>query len=264
MTKSQESSVALVKSGTFWVGTVLALVATAAFASLGAWQWSRGEWKVRYLDAYAAALTAEPLSFADAMPRAIRDSLADVPTPVRAAGEGAYDASFSVLLDNQRRGNDVGVLVFSLFRPADGTPALLVNRGWLPLDDSRSVAVSIEPPPGRVRIGGLLRRPPASGVRLGSAPALEGPGGPPLLPWLDLAEIGAAWGLELPPVVLELDPASPHGFRRDGDPLPNTLPPEQHRGYAVQWWGLAIAVATIWLVLVWRARRHDGQSTTPR
>jgi cytochrome oxidase assembly protein ShyY1 len=264
MMKRRESSVALVKSGTFWVGTLLALVATTAFAALGVWQWNRGEWKSRYLDAYAVALTAEPLPLAEAMPRSIRDSLAEVPIPVRAAGEGSFDAAFSVLLDNQRRGNDVGVLVFSLFRPADGTPALLVNRGWLPLDDSRGVAVSIEPPVGRVRIGGLLRRPPSSGVRLGSAPALDGPDGPPLLPWLDIAELGAAWGLELPPVVLELDPSSPAGFRRDADPLPNTLPPEQHRGYAVQWWGLAIAVATIWLVLVLRARGDDGQSTTPR
>ena len=56
--------------------------------------------------------------------------------------------------------------------------------------------------------------------------------------------------------------ATPLGLR-DADPLPNTLPPEQHRGYAVQWWALATAVAVIWLVLAWRVGARDGRSTSP-
>ncbi|WP_288728953.1 SURF1 family cytochrome oxidase biogenesis protein, partial [uncultured Pseudoxanthomonas sp.] len=55
--------------------------------------------------------------------------------------------------------------------------------------------------------------------------------------------------------VLKLDPALPVGFARDLDVLPNTLPPERHLGYAVQWFGLALAVLITAGVLTWRRRR---------
>jgi cytochrome oxidase assembly protein ShyY1 len=49
-----------------------------------------------------------------------------------------------------------------------------------------------------------------------------------------------------------LDPAIPLGYARDLDVLPNTLPPERHLGYAVQWFGLALAVLVTALVLTFR------------
>ena len=42
---------------------------------------------------------------------------------------------------------------------------------------------------------------------------------------------------------------NPLGFARDLDVLPNTLPPERHLGYAVQWFALALAVLVTALVL---------------
>ena len=42
---------------------------------------------------------------------------------------------------------------------------------------------------------------------------------------------------------------------RDLDILPNTLSPERHLGYAVQWFGLAIAVLVIALVMTFRKRK---------
>jgi cytochrome oxidase assembly protein ShyY1 len=45
----------------------------------------------------------------------------------------------------------------------------------------------------------------------------------------------------LDPRLLRLDPALPLGYARDLELLPNTLPPERHRGYALQWFGLAFA-----------------------
>jgi len=53
----------------------------------------------------------------------------------------------------------------------------------------------------------------------------------------------------LAPRVLRLNPDLPIGYARDLDILPNTLPPEKHRGYAVQWFGLCIATIVLTLVL---------------
>jgi cytochrome oxidase assembly protein ShyY1 len=261
---SAQSKPTLVKSGTFWFGSLLALVGVVAFTALGFWQWGRAEWKTRLLAEHAAAQSAQPLPLADALDRIAVRPAGEVSAPIRVVMRGFFDAARTVLLDNQRRGADVGVLVFTRFVPAGSDAAILVNRGWLPLGADRRPSGSLDPPPGEVQLGGLLRPPPATGIRLGDAPPLDPIDGPPLLPWLDLAELGRAWRESLPPVVLELDPESPGGFRRDADPLPNTLPPAQHRGYAVQWWGLATAVAAIWLALVLRARRRDGRSTGAR
>ena len=60
----------------------------------------------------------------------------------------------------------------------------------------------------------------------------------------------------LAPRVLKLDPALPLGYTRDLDILPNTLPPERHLGYAVQWFGLALAVFITALLLTLRTRRQ--------
>ena len=54
--------------------------------------------------------------------------------------------------------------------------------------------------------------------------------------------------------LLRLDPALPIGHARDLELLPNTLPPEKHRGYAIQWFGLAIATFVIIVVLNLRRR----------
>ncbi|MDN5783013.1 MAG: SURF1 family protein, partial [Luteimonas sp.] len=61
----------------------------------------------------------------------------------------------------------------------------------------------------------------------------------------------------LAPRVLKLDPAAPLGYARDLDVLPNTLPPERHLGYAVQWFALAAAVLVIALLLTFRKRKQD-------
>jgi cytochrome oxidase assembly protein ShyY1 len=61
--------------------------------------------------------------------------------------------------------------------------------------------------------------------------------------------------------VLRLDPALPGGYARDLELLPNTLPPSRHLGYAVQWFGLALTVLVVALVLEFRRhRRRRGTS----
>ena len=54
--------------------------------------------------------------------------------------------------------------------------------------------------------------------------------------------------------MLQPDPALALGYVRDAGTLPNTLPPERHRGYAVQWWGLSATVVAVYLILAWRRR----------
>jgi len=224
---------------------LFALALICGFAALGRWQWHRAAEKQALLDQQAKAQNqSSPLSLADLSREPSRD-LAWV------QGRGRFAETPVLLLDNQRRGDAVGVRVYRVFQPDDGR-ALLVDLGWLPLPPDRHLPTPA-PIPGTQMLRGLLTPPPASGLALGAAYTQPSP-----TQWLlirvDLAALSAALHIELAPRVLRLDPKLPIGYPRDLDLLSNTLSPERHRGYAVQWFGLAFATLVTAIFLSLRRR----------
>lgn len=170
-----------------------------------------------------------------------------------AAGEGEFVPGPALLLDNQQREDRAGVRAYRLFRPETGAQPLLVELGWLPLPGDRRLPV-IALPEGRQRLQGLLSPPPSHGLL--AAVATRQPDGTLLTTGLDAPDLPRQLQLaRLPPRVLKLDPALPLGYARDLDILPNTLTPERHLGYAVQWFALAIAVLVTALVLTLRGSK---------
>jgi cytochrome oxidase assembly protein ShyY1 len=222
--------------------SLLGLCLVLAFASLGRWQLGREQIKREQLATAAAALAGEPQSLAALA------GLADT-APAKVAGTGDFLATPRLWLDNQRRGPQVGVRLYCVFQPEAG-PALLVDLGWLPLRADR-VLPEAQCPRGPHAIAGLLVPPPSTGLRLGEGLVAQDDGGDWLATRIEPAEVTQAWSLNAPlaPRVLRLDPALPLGHERDLELLANTLPPEKHRGYAIQWFGLAIAMLAILLIL---------------
>ena len=230
-------------------GWTLALVLAALFASLGAWQLRRGVEKQAMLDT-AAQITGSRI----ARPLALAADPARTRGYDWAEGTGSFDPRGPLWLDNQQRAGRVGVRAYRIFNPETGAP-LLVDLGWLPLAGDR-VMPAVERPPGRLQLRGLLAPPPSTGIALGSGLARSGDGW--LLTRIDLDAITAATGLPQPlaPRVLRLDPALPLGYDRDLVLLANTLPPAKHRGYALQWFGLALTVLVTALILTFRRPRR--------
>lgn len=229
---------------------LFAIALCAGFASLGFWQLDRRAQKLRMIAAVDTILRerhAQPLSTAS---RASADG--DFSAAYTwASGEGRFADAPAVLLDNQQRDGRVGVRAYRLFLPVQGEP-LLVELGWLPVPGDRRMPDVPRPEAGHV--SGLLMPPPSHGL---AAPVIAPqPNGTLLAAGLEPEGVRDALGLRaLAPRVLRLDPALPLGYARDLDILPNTLPPERHLGYAVQWFGLAIAVPIAALLLTVRARR---------
>lgn len=224
---------------------LLALAMIAGFISLGRWQLQRAGEKQQMLAELADAIgdkKARPVALAAA-------ATADGYT--WAAGRGHFRASPILLLDNQRRGARVGVHVFGVFVPERGEP-LLVDLGWLPLPGDRRLP-DVSLPQGEQDVAGLLAPPPSPGIALGPAYTVTD-ARRWLLTRIDIAALAEGLQFGLAPRILRLDPALPIGFARDLDVLPNTLPPERHRGYAVQWFGLAIATFFIAVFLGFRRR----------
>ena len=229
---------------TLWL---LATLAIAGFVSLGRWQLDRAIEKQQMLDAVAAALRdrqPQPLAL---VPEQAGTGYAWV------SSLGTFAPSPALLLDNQRRGDAVGVEVFGVFKPLEG-PALLVDLGWLALPGDRALP-NIDLPSGQQRLAGMLSPPPASGIALGPAYAASD-ARRWLLTRIDIDALSAGLNTRLAHRVLRLDPKLPLGYARDLNILPNTLPPERHRGYAVQWFGLAAATFVFALTLSLR-RRHS-------
>jgi cytochrome oxidase assembly protein ShyY1 len=237
-----------------------ALLACVGFAALGNWQLQRAAWKERLLAAWAAAAVSTAGDYAalvgarSGLPR--REDLAagdmQAALPLRVEVRGQWDPTVTLLLDNQRLGDVVGAMVFSRFVPQGAATPLLVNRGWIALGAGRTPPAVPLPGEGPTMLRGLLVAWPASGVHLGPAPWQRGQP-PALLTWLDLDALRRDAGA-LFDGVLQLDADQTGGFTRQWQALPNTLPPERHRGYAVQWFGLAALVALCYFLLAVRRR----------
>lgn len=234
---------------------LLALVLVVAFAALGRWQLAREQVKRDQLAAADAALVAPPQPLAQALAASAAPPFA----ATRVDGVARF-AGPPVWLDNQRRGQFVGVRLYCVATPA-GAPPLLVDLGWLPLPGDRTLPRETCPA-GDHALAGLLVAPPATGLALG--PGVVKQGDAWLATRIDTAQLAAT--LPAPGLadrVLRLDPALPLGFERDLEMLANTLPPEKHRGYAVQWFGLAATLAIIALVLNFRRTSRRDDSSEP-
>jgi cytochrome oxidase assembly protein ShyY1 len=234
-----------------WVKTriallLLVLLVEALLLRLGFWQLARGHEKQEQLVQVAGVLNnRQGIALAD-MDRASQR--------IEWAGGAVWFMPGPVfLLDNQRRGSEVGVIVY---QPAllPGGPAILVELGWLPVTGNRQMP----PTPAYhrdYRLEGLLLPPPSPGIALGQA-AVKQADGRWLMTRVDMPALESIIGGELAARVLRPDPALDIGFARDLDVQANTLPPEKHRAYALQWFGLAAAWLILWFYVA-RRKKHE-------
>lgn len=245
-------------------GWALALVLAAGFAMLGRWQLARMHEKQQMLAAAQLGLRQQ------ALPHSVQ--VAFDPARQKAydwvAGRGELVA-VTLWLDNQQHAGRVGMRMYCLWRPEGQARALLLDAGWWPWEGERRLP-SAQCPAGRGQaVRGLLAPPPAIGLAHGPA-LLQQPDGRWLVMRMELPALAAALGqhTSLAPRVLRLDPerraddagvmALPEG-ERNLDILPNTLPPERHLGYAIQWFGLALATLVVAAVLSIRYKRQSFQ-----
>lgn len=239
----------MMRQHTHVAGWLLALAVAACFVMLGRWQLQRMHDKQALL-AQASQVRLHPQALDTALGRP--DVLQWVTGEVELQPQ-------QVLLDNQMREGRAGVRVYQPARSSGGR-WLLLDLGWWPLPPDRQLPALV-PITGRQPVRGLLAPPPSSGLLLG--PALTATAQPStwLATRLDTKAIAAALGRrDISSQVLRLDPALPLGYPRDLDILPNTLPPARHLAYAVQWFGLALAVLVTAALLEWRRRRERRQA----
>jgi surfeit locus 1 family protein len=228
---------------------VLTVAGIAAFTSLGRWQVGRAHEKEQLFAAFDASAKLAPIAL-DVARRdasAARYPLVDV--------RGRYDAGHAYVLDNQVRDGRPGVMVFDVFEPADGSTALLANRGFLARGE-RGGHPPIPPPPvGDQRLTALYAPPPGAGLKLGGNALPAQTTWPKLGIYLDLADVAADLGRCLDPrVLLLVADADATGFVREW--RPEVFPPERHYGYAFTWFTFAVVVVATFVIVHWRTNER--------
>ena len=229
------------------IPTLAALLLLPAFIALGFWQLDRAEQK-RSLQAEYDRRAGEPPVAVDGHMRS-----ADELRFYRVVAEGVYEPERQILLDNRVHAGNVGYYVVTPLRLRDSDTRVLVNRGWVPLGRSRAELPAVPPPAGMQRIVGVATVPLERKFTLG-APT-QGPGWETVWPYLDMSRYRAAVTQPLQPVVILLDPNSAGGYVREWARLDAGI--ATHRGYAFQWFALALALVTLYLFVNIRREREE-------
>ncbi|MCP5300131.1 MAG: SURF1 family protein [Chromatiaceae bacterium] len=228
--------------------TVAFVLLFPGLLALGAWQMERAHAKQLLVEQRAATELATPLAIG-------RDTLMDVTDRYRQATvRGHYVGEQQWLLDNRVFRGQAGYHVFTPFAIDGGDGAMiLVNRGWVAVGASRDFLPQLPVSDESVMLTGRLDSPASVALVIGEVP-LHSVADRVLVQSLDVAALGAARGMNLKRYTLVLDEDQAGGLQYDWSPIPE-MGPEKHLGYAVQWFGLAIALLLIYVGV--NTRRND-------
>jgi surfeit locus 1 family protein len=219
------------------VPLIFGLGGFAVLASLGVWQLRRLEWKEAILADIDARIDAAPV----AVPAA-PDPQADRYLPVTARGDFT-GAPVRVLVSTKERG--AGYRLVSRFDLDDGR-AIMVDEGYVGLEENAT------PEPAEdVTVAGNLHWPDETDRWTPEPDLSQG-----LFYARDVERLAQA--LDTEPVLIVARTVS--GIDARATPLPVTSAgvPNNHLGYAVQWFGLAAVWLGMTAFLLWRIRKRTA------
>ncbi len=227
--------------GRWLVLTLLVITGALVMLRLGVWQLDRlaerradnAQIQAR-LDLPAVDLNAPDVDLHDLVYRHVRLT-------------GAFDPAHEIVLRNQARLGQPGQHIVTPLRLAGSDRAVLVDRGWIPYDQSPASY----PPPATATIEGVVRASQPRAGWLSPVDATPAPGAPPLAQWyrIDVPAIQNQAPYPLMPLYVQ---AAPTG---DGTNLPAPaieldLSEGPHLGYAIQWFAFTLILLVGYVVLV--------------
>jgi surfeit locus 1 family protein len=219
--------------------TLATLALLPVFIFAGSWQLDRAAAKRELREFQIERAKHSPISIG--VPRLIEEDEFRLAT-----AQGRYEAQHRVFLDNRVHHGQVGYHVLAPLRIDGGARRLLVNLGWVPAGVDRGVLPAVRLPEGTTTVQGRLRRPAAPGLRLRGDDQEKVSA---VWQHLELKRMEGAFGYELQPLVLELDPdALAPQFVRDWPAYGDNWV-ERHHAYAFQWFALAAALVVVYLAV---------------
>ncbi|HEY6282240.1 MAG TPA: SURF1 family protein [Burkholderiales bacterium] len=156
--------------------------------------------------------------------------------------QGRFAESYTIYLDNRIYNGIAGYHVIVPLQIDDSRTYVLVNRGWVARARERLDLPKIPVPQGQMKISGIAVIPSKKIFEL-STQTVEGK----IWQNLVLERYRKAVPFKIQPIVIEQQNDTADGLVRDWE-RPD-LGVNMHRGYAFQWFALAVAVVILYLVL---------------
>lgn len=224
-----------------WRITLFTVLLLPLLISLGFWQLQRADEKELLAAAFEHKQLQPPAPLSG-LGNENPEALAYL--SVKLSGHYRDDESF--LLDNRMQQGKYGNEVLTLFELDNGELAL-VNRGWVAADPSRQQLPQVPSVPGLVEIRGHIYVAPGEPYLL--AEQQLGHDWPVRVQAVEIDKMavvatGDEEGLFPYPVRLEAGQAG--ALSVDWQVI--NVSPDKHRGYAVQWFSMALALALIYLL----------------
>jgi cytochrome oxidase assembly protein ShyY1 len=220
---------------------------------LGNWQTRRAEEKLALAARLAERGAAPPVVLGTGALRGPTQPADIEYRRVRLTGE--WVGGWPLFLDNRPLDGRAGLILAMPFKIAGSNTHVLVLRGWLARDASDYARLpNFATPPGTVTIDGVATLNAGHVMQLGSAGELK-PG--MRVQNLDLGPVTSASGLKLEPFFVQQTGAGQgEGLVREW-PAPSTGV-DKHRGYAFQWYALAVMAALFFMMTGFRSGRKQG------
>jgi surfeit locus 1 family protein len=233
-----------------WMVIVTVLV-MGLCVKAGLWQYNKAETK-KALQAQLSKRLSEPaITLTDKLGGLNKDNL-DSWRFKRVKFSGVYNTRYQVLLDNQVENTVAGYHILTPMQLDGSKEYVLVNRGWVAGTPDRKVPV-VDTPTGSQIIEGDIILPSTRFFTL-ETPALKSEASQPIWPggvWqnLDMQLYAKSVPFSVQPFVVRLGSKSKTGggFKRNW-PMPAERI-SMHLGYAYQWFGFALTLLVIFIVL---------------
>lgn len=225
-----------------WIPFVAAVLAVVLGVSLAQWQTRRALEKEAIEARMSVREAAATLDLNSALPGI------DEAEFRRAVVKGEFVRDWPVYLDNRPYQGNAGFYLLMPFRIAGSDKHVLVARGWIKRDIAdRTRLPAIATPSGIMQVEGIIRRNSGYVLQLGRAEPLH-PGA--IVQNLDVQEFVQASKLNTAPLLLDQLNDTRDGLVRDW-PRPSAGV-ERHRGYAFQWYALAVTALIFFVVTGFR------------
>ncbi len=222
------------------VETLSAVIIISIFLALGFWQLQRAEEKRQIQDDYAARHSQTPVK----LEFPLKDTENWRYRQVEISGR--FDNHQQFLLDNQVSQGEVGYSVLTPLHVTGNGPVVLVDRGWVPLGQTRERLPNIDVSEEPVDLVGTAYVPFGKAYALGEIDSGQD-AWPRVIQFLDFKLLGQRLDTQLPPLTVRLDQSSEVAYRQDWKIIAFT--PQRHLGYAFQWFAMAAALAVIYIVV---------------
>ncbi len=224
--------------------SLLTLIFISLFISLGFWQLDRAEYKRDLYSEFQNRQSSEAINF-NLEKNKQRDKEDLIWRKVEAKGE--FLEEFQILLDNQVEDTYAGYFVYTPFKLDQSEQIVLVNRGWLLADTDRSVSPKLIFTNGLVKINGVVKEVPKTGLLLKEMPPEKMDEKIYRVQRINIDEMEQLIKKKLFPYVIRLEPESEHGYIKKWR-LPGSGE-NMHMGYAFQWFTFAAVLLVIYLLL---------------